>query len=147
MAERIFRDFEVDVPEEWESFNISVLVHCVVCHVHVPLTNCLALNVAEVFLGVVLYDLDNEKAVNGEKVSICAFPYCTSRRRRVVQIHTHAWLLRALASEDIDGCGLSNFRGSIENPPIAIIEGFNFDGHVAITHANMTDFHIQLVPR
>jgi hypothetical protein len=76
MAERIFGGSDVDVPEEWESFNISVLVHCVVCHVHVPLTNCLALDVAEVdslFLGIVLYDLDNGKAVNGE-VSICAFP-------------------------------------------------------------------------
>ena len=46
MAERIFGGSDVDVPEEWESFNNSVLVHCVVCHVHLPLTNGLALDAA-----------------------------------------------------------------------------------------------------
>ena len=64
---------------------------------------------------------------------------------RVAQIHARP--LQTPTSKDLDGCGLSNFRGSIENLLTAIVEGFNLDGHVSITHADMTGFHIQLVPR
>ena len=47
MGECVFRGFNIDVPKEWESFNISVLVHCVVIHVRVPLTNSLTLDADE----------------------------------------------------------------------------------------------------
>ena len=84
---------------------MAVLVHCVVGHVHVALSNSLTFDAAEVdrfFLRVVLYDLDDRKPINGEEVGISTFPNGTSSRRAIVQVHTHAGFLGTLASEDID---------------------------------------------
>ena len=61
---------------------------------------------------------------------------------RVAQIHARP--LQTL-TKDLDGCGLSNFRGSIQN--LLTLICFNVDSHVAITHTHMTDFHIQLILR
>jgi len=99
------------------SLNISVVVHRVEGDIHVPLKDSLALDVAKVHGG------------------------------RVARIHIHVRPLQTLTSKDLDGCGLSNFPGSIQNLLTVIVECFNLDSHVAITHTRMTDFHIQLIPR
>jgi hypothetical protein len=85
---------------------MAVLVHCVVGHVHVALSNGLTFDTAEVdrfFLWVVLHDLDDREPINSEEVSISTFSNGTGSRRTIVQVHTHARFLGTLASEDVDG--------------------------------------------
>ena len=88
---------------------MAVLVHCVVGHVHVALSNGLAFDTTEVdcfFLKVVLYNLDDREPIDGKEVGISAFPNSTSSRRTIVQVHAHAGFLGTLAAEDIDGARL-----------------------------------------
>jgi hypothetical protein len=62
---------------------MTVLVHCVVGHVHVALSNGLTFDTAEIdrfFFRVVLYDLDNREAINSEEVGVGTFPNSTSSR-------------------------------------------------------------------
>jgi hypothetical protein len=52
---------------------MAVLVHCVVGHVHVALSNGLTFDTAEMvrfFLRVVLEDLDDREPINSEEVGI-----------------------------------------------------------------------------
>src|SRR6202044_3641068 len=62
MAKRILGRSDIDVAEERQSFDVAVLVHRIVRHVHVSLANGLTFDASEVdgfLLGIVLDDFDD----------------------------------------------------------------------------------------
>ena len=147
VAESILEGAEVDVGEERKRLDIVVLVHGVVGHVHVSLTDGLALDTTRVdglLLWVVLDDLDDLEAVDGEQVSVGALPYGTSGRRVVVQIHAHTRLLRALAGEGVEGTRLSHLGGALKDLFAAIVGSRDMDDKVAIAHTSMLDLDREL---
>jgi hypothetical protein len=76
----------IDISKEWQSLDMAVLVHCVVGHVHVALSNGLTFDTAEVdrfFLWVVLHDIDDREPILNSEVGIGTFPNGTSSRRTI----------------------------------------------------------------
>ena len=71
--------------------SIAILVHFIVGHTHVTLTNCLTLDVTKVngfLLWIILDDFNDREPVNRNKASIG-----TDRRRGIVQIHARTRFL------------------------------------------------------
>ena len=116
--------------------------HSVVRHVHVPLTNGLALDTTEVgrlLLGVVLDDVDDGEAIDGEQARVGAIPDGTSSRRRGVNVHAHTEFLRALAREDVDDLGLRDLGCTLEYRLSALVLGSDLDDHVAVGHPGVLE--------
>ena len=148
MAESVLGSTNIDVGEEGKSFDMAILVHRVVGHVHIPLANGLTLDTTEMdgfLLRVVLDDLDDGESVDGEKMSVGTFPNGTGSRRTVVQIHTHTRLLRTLASEDIDGGGLRSFSRASENLFAAAVGRLDANYNVTVAHAHVAELDFEVV--
>lgn len=74
--------------------------------IHIALADCLALDTAKVyslFLGVFTDDLHDREPVGRDQVRVSRVPDSAGSRGGVVQIHTHALLLRAMASKSVVG--------------------------------------------
>ena len=148
VAEGVALRTDVDVAEQGERLDVTLLVHRVVGHVHVTLANSLTLDTTEVdglLLRVVLHDLDDGEAVDCRQVGVGSLPDRTCRRRVVVQLHTHARLLRTLASEDVDSGGLRDLCSTNEDLLALGIGRLDADHKVAVAHPNVLDLDIQFV--
>jgi hypothetical protein len=69
MAKRVLGCSGIDIAKEWECFDLPVLVHSIVGHVYISLTNCLTLDTTKVdslLHGIILDDFDEGEAVHGE---------------------------------------------------------------------------------
>lgn len=63
-----------------------------------------------------------------------SFPHSSGGGGKVVELHTHARFLRALANEDVDGGGLLNFGGAFDELLVTLIVGLDVDDLAAVVH-------------
>jgi hypothetical protein len=141
---------DVDIAEEWERLDVTILVHGIVGHVHVSLADGLALDTTKInilFLGVVFDNFDDGKSIDGRQMSVSSISNRASCRRIVVEFHTHSRLLRTLASEDVDSHGLSYFGSTLEHLLAPLVHLPYADNDIAVAHADMLDVSLQLVAR
>ena len=96
-------------------------------------------------LRVILDNLDDRKAIDGEQMGIGAFPNSTGSRRAVVQIHAHTRLLRTLASKDVDGGGLGNLGRASQDLLASAVGCLNADYNVAVAHADVAELDFEVV--
>jgi hypothetical protein len=148
VAKGIEHSPDVNIGKERESLNVAVLVHRVVGHLHVSLTNGLALDAAEMNglgLRVVLDYIDYREAVDHEKVLICGVPNRTSGGRGVVEFHAHTRLLRTLAGENVGGRGLSNLSSPLEDLFAALINGLNLEDERTLAHTDVLEINGEFI--
>jgi len=96
MCVSVLKGVDVDIHEERDTLDITVLICCVIGHLHIALMDCLALDTAKVdgiFLQVLMDDLHNREAISRDQVGINRVPNHMSSWGRVIQVHSHALLL------------------------------------------------------
>ena len=71
----------------------------------------------------------------------------TSGRGRVVNVHAHTRLLRSLTGKDIHGGRLRDLGSSVNNLLAALVDGLDFDDHVAVAHASVRELDTQFIAR
>ena len=138
----------IDVAEERKGLDISVLMHCIVRHIHVPLRNSLSLDATEMnglLVGIILDKFDDGEAVYGSEMVICRASNGASGRKAVIEFHTRTRLLRALTCEYVDGRRLRNFSGTLENLLTTLVDGRDLDDDVAVAHTDMTNVGLELI--
>jgi hypothetical protein len=84
-AKGVFWRPNIDVNEKRECLDIAILVHRVVCHIHVTLADGLPFDTAKMdcfLLQVVFNNLDDREPVDGKEMNVCPFPHCMSSGRR-----------------------------------------------------------------
>jgi len=121
MRESVSKGADVDICEERETLDV---ISRVIRHLHIALTDCLALDTTEVnniFLGV----------------------FC--RRGRVIQVHSHTLLLRTSGGEGVDGSWLRHLRGAFENLFSTLVDSGNTDDKVAMPHSGVFDLDCELI--
>jgi hypothetical protein len=148
MRESVMKCADSNICEKRETLDVTVLIRRVIGHLHIALTDCLALDTAEVdglFLGVFTDDLHNREPVSRDQVGIGRVPHRMGRRGRVIQVHSHSLLLRTLAGEGIDSSWLRHIRSAFENLFSALVDSGNTDDKVSIAHSGMFDLDCELI--
>ena|SRR6266478_5749570 len=145
MCKSVLKGVDVDICEEKETLDVTILICHVIGHLHIALMDCLALDTTKVdglFLQVLMDNLHNREAVSRDQVGISRVPNHMSGWGRVIQVHSYALLLRTLAGEGIDSCWLRHLCSAFENIFSAMVDTNN---KVAITHSSVFDFDCEFI--
>ena len=77
MTECVLLRSDINICKERLCFDVAVLIHSIVCHIHVPLTDSLSFDSAEMDrlrLWIILHNFDNRKPINSQKMGVSTLP-------------------------------------------------------------------------
>jgi hypothetical protein len=94
---------DADICEKRETLDVTILIRRVLGHLHIALTDCLALDTAKVgglFLGVFTDDPHNREAISGDQVGISRVLNRTGHRGRAIQVQVHSHTLNDMVQPE-----------------------------------------------